>query len=162
MYEIADRLVKDVEQGRLDRREAVSRLVALAAAAFAGSAAPIAYAAATDAEPTFRSTGLNHIALNVSDVPRSREFYQKHLGLNVLRESTSNAFLGVGRKNFVALFRSSKPGMNHYAYTIDNYDAAKTVERLKQAGLEPERQENRVYFQDPDDLTVQLSPERGD
>jgi hypothetical protein len=161
VYEIADRLVKEVEQGRLGRREAVSRLVAVAAAAFAGST-PLADASTTDAEPTFRAVGLNHIALNVSDVPRSREFYQEHLGLNVLRESASNAFLGVGRHDFVALFRSSKPGMNHYAYTIENYDAARTVERLKEAGLEPERQENRVYFQDPDDLTVQLSPERGD
>ncbi len=31
------------------------------------------------------------------------------------------------------------------------------METLKAAGLKPERHENRVYFDDPDGLTVQVS-----
>ena len=114
MYEIADQLVRDVEEGRLGRREAVSRLVAVAAAVFAGSTGGVATAA--EGAPTFQSVGLNHVALNVTDIARSSEFYQKHLGLKVLRQSTNNAFLGAGANNFVALFRSERAGMNHGAW----------------------------------------------
>ena len=161
MYEIAEKLVKDVEEGRMGRREAVSRLVAVAAAAFAGSAGGAAAAAGTGA-PTFQSVGLNHVALNVTDIARSSEFYQKHLGLKVLRESSHNAFLGAGGNNFVALFRSQNARMNHYAYTIDGYDAGEVVKKLDAEGLEPHREEDRVYFNDADGLQVQLTGEWND
>ena len=160
MYKIAEKLVKDVEDGRLSRREAVTRLVAVAAAAFAGSAGGVATAA--EGAPTFQSVGLNHVALNVTDVARSSEFYQKHLGLKVLRQSTNNAFLGAGANNFVALFRSERAGMNHYAYTVQNYDATEVVKTLEGAGLKPERHDNRVYFEDAEGLTVQLTGEWND
>lgn len=161
MYEIADKLVQGVQEGRLGRREAVSRLVALAAAAFAGSAGGAVPAAGTDTS-TFQSVGLNHVALNVTDISRSSEFYQKHLGLKVLRQSSRNAFLGAGGSNFVALFRSERAGMNHYAYTIERYDAAEVVTKLDGVGLEPERHDDRVYFDDPDGLQVQLTGEWND
>ena len=46
---------------------------------------------------TFQATGLNHVALNVSSVPRSRDFYIKHLGLKVIRDGgEDNCFLGSG------------------------------------------------------------------
>ncbi len=144
----------------MERREAVSRLVAVAAAAFAGSAGS---AAVADGEAsTFQSLGLNHVALNVTDVARSSEFYQKRLGLKVLRQSSHNAFLGAGGNNFVALFRSRVARMNHYAYTIERYDAADSVKKLEAVGLEAKRQEDRVYFHDPDGLQVQLTGEWDD
>ena len=47
--------------------------------------------------------------------------------------------------------------MDHYCYTVPDYEAGKVVDRLKAAGLDPERHSNRVYFEDPDGLTVQLA-----
>jgi catechol 2,3-dioxygenase-like lactoylglutathione lyase family enzyme len=70
--------------------------------------------------------------------------------------SPSDCFLHCG-DDFLALFRADTAGMHHYSYRVDNYDAGQTVERLKAAGLEPRRQGNRVYFEDPDGLTVQIS-----
>ena len=49
--------------------------------------------------------------------------------------------------------------MDHYCYSIEDYDAADAVKTLERAGLKPTREENRVYFPDPDGLTVQV--ERG-
>ena len=83
MVEQTTRLIEAVEQGRLGRREAVGRLVALAAATFAGGHVTTR---AEGGDPTFRSVGLNHIALRVTDIPRSRDFYRKHLGLETLEE----------------------------------------------------------------------------
>jgi catechol 2,3-dioxygenase-like lactoylglutathione lyase family enzyme len=160
MHEIADRLIREVESGRLSRREAVGRLVAVAAVAF-GTPSGAAESTAGE-EPTYRSVGLNHIALRVTDIPRSREFYQKHLGLKPLQESQHNCFLGAGRNNFVALFRAEQPGLDHYCYTIDDYRAGDVVQTLETAGLNPRRTQNRVYFDDPDGIEVQLAGEWGD
>jgi metallothiol transferase len=149
-----ERTLDALQMGEISRREAVFRLGALALAMAGGGR--IAIAEAETASSTFNAVGLNHLALRVTDLERSRDFYRKHLGLSVVSESDSNCFLGCG-KNFVALFRSENPGMDHYCYTVPDYEAGKVVDRLKAAGLDPERHSNRVYFEDPDGLTVQLA-----
>jgi hypothetical protein len=75
----------------------------------------------------------------------------------VARENDSTCFLRCRDKNFVALFKSEKAAMDHYCYSIVKYDAAGAVETLKAAGLEPRRSGNRVYFDDPDGLEVQVA-----
>ena len=162
MYEMADRLVRGVESGKLSRREAVTRLVTLAAATFAGHAAVAETSTTGPTAPTFKSVGLNHIALRVTDIPRSREFYGKHLGLKTLRESPRNCFMSAGRNNFLAMFRAQSPGLDHYCYTIERYQPDEAVRRLDLAGLKPERHANRVYFDDPDGIQLQLANEWGD
>jgi catechol 2,3-dioxygenase-like lactoylglutathione lyase family enzyme len=111
------------------------------------------------AEPgaTFQAVDLNHIALNVTDVKRSRQWYEKHLGLKVTREDGERAcFLTTG-KGWLALFKGPRPGLNHYCYSVDAYDPAEVVAKLNAAKLTPKRRENRVYFDDPDGLECQLA-----
>jgi catechol 2,3-dioxygenase-like lactoylglutathione lyase family enzyme len=110
-----------------------------------------------DTDPTFRATGLDHIALDVTDVPRSIEFYEQHLGLRVIRGDENASFLGAEREFFLTLFRAERPGLNHYCYAIDHYNADDVMERLAAAKLRPRREGNRVYFPDPDGITVQLA-----
>ena len=107
---------------------------------------------------TFQGVALNHIAIRVTNVPRSRDFYQKHLGLPVIHESETNCFLGLG-KNFLTLFQNPNPGLDHYCIAIENFKADAVMEELKRQGLNPNRPSgsDRVYFPDPDGLTVQLS-----
>ena len=152
------RMVEQYECGQMSRRElvaGVSSLVAALASASRLSAdnhlAPV--------EPTFTATGLNHIALQVTNVPRSRDFYVKHLGLTVRRDGgDSNCFLDCG-SHFLALFRSHEAKMDHYCYSIDNYDVDRCETKLKDQGIEPRvvRRDGRIYFPDPDGLTVQLA-----
>lgn len=145
-----------VERGAIGRREAVRRLTALVAA-LAGARAASAESGSTS---TFRARGLNHLALRVREVPPARDFYVEHLGLSVLRESSRNCFLRCGDDNFVALFQGTAPGMDHYCYTVEDYRPGRAVDTLRAAGLSPRREENRVYFEDADGLTVQLSGPR--
>ena len=148
-------LVEQFEAGRIDRRQLVAGLGTLVAA-LSGTAS----ARADDkVGSTFEAVGLNHIALRVTDVLRSREFYKKHLGLKVTRDGGErNCFMTCG-KNFVALFKSDKPQMDHYCYSIKNYDVNRAEAKLKEHGLEPRvvRDAGRIYFTDPDGLTVQLA-----
>jgi catechol 2,3-dioxygenase-like lactoylglutathione lyase family enzyme len=143
-------LVRDFEQGRISRRQLVGWLAALAAGAGGGRAA-------AEERSTFESTGLNHIALRVTDVERSRDFYVEHLGLEVSSEYLpGKAFLTCG-ENFVALFRGGEPGLHHYCYTIEDYDQQEAAAKLRAVDLEPSLQGGRIYFPDPDGITVQLA-----
>lgn len=148
-----EQFLSDFERGRLTRRQLVKHIAGLASvAAVAGTVTP----AAAAESGTFTSTGLNHIALNVPEITVSRDFYVKHLGMNVTREGRSNCFMTCGN-NFVALFKSSQSGMNHYCYSVKDYDVSEAEEKLKAEGLNPRREGNRIYFPDPHGLTVQLA-----
>jgi len=145
MNRLIDTLLRGYESGRVSRRDLVAALAAMAGTASQANAAG-----------TFQGREVNHIALRVTDVKRSRDFYQKHLGMPVVNESANNCFLGLG-KNFLALFKGDKPAMDHYCIAIENYKVESVVEELKRQGLNPRRTDDRVYFPDPDGLTVQLS-----
>ena len=155
MFENIGGLVESFENGRLTRRQLIGQLGALMAAA---AGVREASAATETPKPTFQTLGLNHLAIRVTDVARSRDWYVKHLGLTVVRDGRANCFMRCG-DDFLALFRSGEASMDHYCYTIEDYEPDRVVKRLTAAGLKPERHENRVYFPDPDGLTVQLSAE---
>ena len=147
-----ERTVIEFERGRLSRRELILRLTALAATGSLMSRAP----GSPVARSTFEATEIDHIALSVTDVARSRDFYGAHLGLTVTSESERSCFMRCGH-NFVALFKADKPRMHHYCYAVEGYEAADAMKRLEAAGLEPRRESNRVYFDDPDGLVVQVA-----
>ncbi|MCH7573278.1 MAG: VOC family protein [Planctomycetes bacterium] len=154
-------MVDQYDRGRLSRRQLITMLTGFAAVAGLGPGAGVNAVMAQDtAESTFQATSLNHIALSVTDVGRSRDFYVKHLGLRVTRDGRNSCFLNVG-PNFLALFRARQAGLNHYCYTVKGYTADSAAETLQAAGFKPRRAENRVYFDDPDGLEVQLSAPNG-
>jgi catechol-2,3-dioxygenase len=148
-----DRLVQDFERGRLTRRELVTHVAVVATALAMSGAQSKAHA---EESSTFKATSLNHIALNTPDIAVSRDFYAKHLGMTVSREGANNCFMTCG-DNFVAFFKSQESSMNHYCYSVENFDVKKAETRLRAEGLAPRREGNRIYFQDPHGLTVQLA-----
>ncbi|MPZ19753.1 MAG: hypothetical protein GEV06_17815 [Luteitalea sp.] len=152
MQTIIERLIECLERGEISRRQAIGGLTALVTATAAGR---VPVAAAQDSS-TFQAAGLNHIALRVTDIPRSRDFYIKHLGMAVMREGANNCFLRCG-EHFVALFRGESPGMDHYCYSVEDYTAGGAAEKLRAQGIQPRVTDNRIYFPDPDGLTVQLA-----
>lgn len=149
MRTIISEMLQSYERGRLSRRDLIGGLAAIATGAQAASAA---------SESSFQGVEVNHVALQVTDVKRSRDFYQRHLGLPVVRESERNCFLGLG-KNFLALFENTDPGMNHFCIAIEDYEVRKVTAELKRLELKPRQPggSNRVYFDDPDGIEVQLA-----
>jgi hypothetical protein len=49
--------------------------------------------------------------------------------------------------------------MDHYCYSVDNYNQQDAAKKLRAHDLEPEMPAgtNRIYFKDPDGLKVQLA-----
>lgn len=147
-----EQMLARYECGVMSRRELVAALAALASAERAAGAAV----------STFQAAGWNHVALRVSDVARSRDFYQRHFGMPVLNQSGSSCFLGVGPEGFLALFGGQRAELDHFCIAIENFRADAVVEELKRQGLSPNRPAgtDRVYFRDPDGLVVQVSAPR--
>ena len=148
MQALVSRMLEEYEGGKINRRQLIQALAVVAVG-------PRAVAAP---ESTFQGVEINHVALRVNDVGRSRDFYQKHLGMPVVRQSSSDCFLGLG-ENFLALFKGSEARMDHYCIAIQDYDVKRVTEELRRQGMNPDQPSgsNRVYFPDPDGLTVQLS-----
>src|SRR4029450_8261982 len=152
-------MIDHSEHARLSRQQLIAYLTGMFAAslgatiAFADQQPGPAAAHPAASAPTFDATDLNHIALSVTDVQRSQKWYEKHLGL---KPTGREGFLTTG-KGWLALFKGEKPGLNHYCYSIANYDPADAVARLKAAGLTPRREDGRVYFDDPDGMECQVA-----
>jgi metallothiol transferase len=148
MERIISGMLEEYERGNVSRRHLIQSLAALALIAPPSSAA----------ESTFKGVGLNHIAIRVTDIRRSREFYQKQLGLPLIRESETSCFLKVGDE-FLTLFKNEHPGLDHYCVAIENFKPEAVMSELNRQGLNPRRPTgtDRIYFPDPDGLEVQLS-----
>jgi catechol 2,3-dioxygenase-like lactoylglutathione lyase family enzyme len=158
--DLGTKLLADFEAGHLSRRQLVARLMGLGAAMAAMETSRAQESTSEKPGPLFKAKGLHHIALDVTDVSRSRDFYAKHLGLDVVRGDDDAMFMGVDREFFLTLFKADKPGLNHYCYGIENYDVASAVAKLREAGINPRETSGRVYFSDPDGIEVQVASAR--
>lgn len=148
MEHMISRMLASYEQGKVSRRQLVQGLGALTAVT----------RPARGTESTFKGMALNHIAIRVTNVGRSRDFYQKQFGLPVIHEEKTNCFLGLG-KNFLTLFQNQKPGLDHFCIAIQDFKPDAVMAELNRQGLKPRRPSgtDRIYFPDPDELEVQIS-----
>ena len=119
---------------------------------------------------------IHHVAIIASDYLRSKDFYTRILGFEIIRETyreerqSYKLDLRVGHAQ-IELFsfpnpppRPSRPealGLRHLAFAVDDLDATRT--RLLTASLDLE--ETRIdpttgrrffFFRDPDDLPLEI------
>ena len=151
MNSIIDDLVARFERGTLSRRDLVQGLTALAAV---GVAAP------TSAQTTpFHSTRIDHISIQVTDMARSIEFYEKIFGLKVLNEDKENEIVRMGvTKIIVSLHRKPPVGIvDHFAIAIDDFDRAAVTAELAKHDLKAEENLDYGFFvRDPEGIPVQI------
>ena len=153
MQPIVEQFVDAFTTGKISRRELIAAMSGLVVAAAAGNS-PVAHG--DPAGPTFTPLGLNHIAIRVTDIARSRDFYMKHFGMTVAHEAADNCFLNF-EGGFLTLFKGNEARMDHYCYSIRDFDVKTCAAKLREHGIEPDIQGDRIYFPDPDHLTVQLA-----
>ena len=104
MEALISSLVTRFERGALSRRELVQGLTVLAAAA---GAAPHAQAQDT----AIKAAKIDHVSIQVNDLPRSIAFYQKMFGLTIVSEDKPNEIVRLGAgKVLVSLHHKSPPG----------------------------------------------------
>jgi Glyoxalase/Bleomycin resistance protein/Dioxygenase superfamily len=91
-----ERMLTDLERGKLTRRQCAASLAALAAGTFAAPGALAAPATATG----FRAVSLNHVTVRVPDLRRTSQFYQEFFGMPLRQQSAKVHILGVGTSFF--------------------------------------------------------------
>jgi len=117
--------------------------------------------------------GLYEAHLQVKDLTRSIEFYQK-IGLKLAYREDEAAFMWVvPRQSWIGLWQSNVPGIatSHLAFWIDYADMKGAITWLRDRGIEPVEfkglkplepiarpsQANcSVYFDDPDGNSLEL------
>jgi glyoxylase I family protein len=143
-------LLDQFEQGRISRRSLAGALALMVSAAPRVSAAPL------------RAASLNHVSLAVSDVERSKDFYQKLFGLPVVSKQSGGINLGVGPQSFLGLYHMGQtpPQIHHVCLAVEDFGAEAAVGTLAKEGVKARiRDRNGVkelYFQDLDGINVQL------
>ena len=98
----------------------------------------------------------------VSDVARSKAFYQSLTGLAVRAEdptfcelSLDNAFLGL-----YAPDSAQRAGIDHFCFGIEQYDPSTALAKLKAAvpNAQPTLENgDQIYVRDPDGVRVQFA-----
>ena len=164
-----ERLVCCFERGTMSRRELIAGLGALCAApaVAAGAVVERSVAQAPAAAP-IPVSGMDHIALRVSNLARSVAFYRDHLGGRIRSQSSDSTFLDVG-SHWVALFgrgavstgyEVTQSGVDHISFhSTKHRTLTERMGVLRDRGLDPVSPagSNRVYFRDPDGIILQLS-----
>ncbi|MGI9643372.1 MAG: VOC family protein [Acidimicrobiia bacterium] len=152
MRERVETMVAGFEAGRLSREEFIDQLSALVGDRVARG----------PDSSTFRSLGLNHVALAVSDVAGMADFMSEHLGTTRIRIGPDRGFVAAGANHFVGLFRRDQTGLDHVCFSVEGYEPDDAAARVAEAGMEPHRAEDRVFFRGPDGILFQVADTWGD
>ena len=151
METIISGLVNRFEQGRISRRELIQSLAMLTVAGGTASAAR--------QETPFKSTRIDHISIQVTDLPRSIAFYQKVFGLSILGEDKPNEIVRMGTTRVIVSLHHKAPTgiVDHYAIAIDGFDRDAVTRAPKQQGLTAEENlDYGFYVRDPEGIPVQI------
>ena len=179
METVISQLIEQFEKGTVTRRQLIQSL-ALAAVAAPG-AAPVG--AQTGG---FRTMNLDHVAYNVVDFRRTRDFYAGLLGLTVVNDNGKNncelhfgGARGVGVRDRMMMSLTNlpepsgapgaavrRPGIDHIAWKIEDWDTDRVRAELERRGLKPRLAAGgaidtpnyvSLTVPDPDGLGVQIS-----
>ena len=154
MEAIISDLLNRFEKGALSRRGLIQGLAVLAAAGGATSAAQAQ-------DGGLKGVKIDHISIQVSDLPRAVAFYEKIFGLTVMSEDKPNEIsrLGAG-KIIVSLHHKNPTGLvDHFAIGVENFNKERVTQQLKALGLTAEENlDAGFHIQDPEGMNVQIVP----
>jgi catechol 2,3-dioxygenase-like lactoylglutathione lyase family enzyme len=143
-----DRLFDAYDRGQVSRRGLMQALIPLLVAAPAASAAE-----------TLTVKTINHVSLAVSDIDRSRQFYQDLFSAPIVSRQSNGINLDMGPNSFLGLYKIGAPSINHFCLGIDGtvQSAAAVLEKHNvKAQIRDRDGVKELYFRDPDNIMVQL------
>jgi catechol 2,3-dioxygenase-like lactoylglutathione lyase family enzyme len=156
MDSIISDLVSRFEKGSLSRRELVQGLTMLAAS---GTTA----AAAAQQEIDFKTANIDHVSIQVADLQRSVEFYQKMFGFKVISEDKPLGIIRLGiDRSLVSLNRQSPARIvDHFAIGVPRFTKEAAARYVMQRGATPlDDPYAGLHVKDPDGINVQIFGQR--
>jgi catechol 2,3-dioxygenase-like lactoylglutathione lyase family enzyme len=150
MEAVISDLVKRFERGALSRRDLIRGLAMLAAAG----------GAEAQEGGGLKAAKIDHVSIQVTDLPRSIAFYEKMFGLTNVSEDKPNEIvrLGVGKKALVSLHHKSPTGLvDHFAIGVEGFNRDAVTKQLKALGVTPEDNlDAGFHIKDPEGMAVQI------
>jgi catechol 2,3-dioxygenase-like lactoylglutathione lyase family enzyme len=152
MIDQLNTLLETYEAGRIDRRQLLTVL-----------AAAVAAPAAAQGGAIFQGRILNHVTVGVSDVARSKSFYQELVGATVQKELPNQVDLRIG-DSFVTVIASQAPAIQHFCVGIARFEGAAALSAIERRRPESkprvvtnELGQSQVILRDPDGITVEIA-----
>ncbi len=108
-----------------------------------------------------KAVGINHVSYQCADYQKVRDFYKDLLGVLVSNDDGKQAYLWFGDAYIVVrnnADHSPKPVIDHFGWTVANWDASRVVDTLKKRGLEasPDAKGLSVMTKDLNGYPLQL------
>jgi catechol 2,3-dioxygenase-like lactoylglutathione lyase family enzyme len=147
MEAIISDLVNRFEAGALTRRGLIQGLAMLTAAG------------AQAQDTGIKAAKIDHVSIQVSDLPRSIAFYQKLFAFTILSEDKPNEIVRLGSgKVLVSLHHKSPTGLvDHFAIGVEKFDKDLVTRQLKERGVTPEDNlDAGFHVIDPEGISVQI------
>src|ERR1700730_9327768 len=155
MIETIERMLSDLEHGKLSRRQLAVSLAALAAGAY-----EVPATVATPAPTGVRAVTINHVTVRVPDLHRTSQFYQEFFGMSLKQQSATVHILGVGESSFFGVEQdeSKTAAVSHYDFGMANFNADEVRAKLTERGLKFDGNSKESFkFYDPDGFHVQVN-----
>jgi catechol 2,3-dioxygenase-like lactoylglutathione lyase family enzyme len=155
METIISDLLTSFEKGSLTRRQLMQGLAMIAAASGASYAAPAQAGA-------IKGARVDHVSVQVKDLRRSVEFYQKVFGFSVVSEDKPNEIIRLGTtgttKTIVSLHHKNPTSVvDHFAIGVDAFNKDAVTAELKRLGITADDNlDAGFHIQDPDGMNVQI------
>ena len=151
MEAIISDLLNRFEKGALTRRGLIQGVAMLVAAAESQAQVPGA---------ALKASKIDHMSIQVSDLPRSIAFYQKIFGLTTVSEDKPNEIvrLGTGTRALVSLHHKNPTAVvDHFAIGVENFNKDAVTRALKALGVTPEDNlDAGFHIVDPEGISVQI------
>jgi glyoxylase I family protein len=154
METIISDLLTRFEKGSLDRRDLVRGLALLAASATAATA---------QEEADFKGANIDHVSIQVANLQRSVDFYQKMFGFTVVSEDKPQGIVRVGNGRVLVSFNNQSPAgkVDHFSIGIPRYNKEAVTRYLQQRGATVLQGDFAgQHIKDPDGVSVQISAAR--
>lgn len=154
MESIISNLVSRFEKGSLSRRELVQGLTMLAASGTAAIA---------QEGLDFKTADIDHVSIQVADLQRSVDFYQKMFGFSVVSQDQKLGIIRLGtNRTLVSLNRQSPAGIvDHFSIGVPAFSKDAAARYVTQHGAKPEDDPYAgLHVKDPDGVNVQISNQR--
>ena len=155
MIETIERMLNEMERGKLSRRELVVSLAALAA-----GTSTAAGARAAPVKTGFQAVSINHVTVRVPDIHRTSEFYQEFFGMPLRQQSATVIILGVGDSFFgIEQAQGKTATVDHIDFGMANFNADDVRAKLKERGLKSDSTSSKESFKfyDPDGFQLQVN-----
>ena len=154
MESIISDLVTRFEKGSPSRRELVQGLAMLAASGTGASA---------QQDIDFKTADIDHVSIQVADLQRSVDFYQKLFGFSVVSQDQRLGIIRLGNGRTLVSFNRQSPAgiVDHFAIGIPRFTKESAARYLTNGGMSPlDDPYAGLHVKDPDGVSVQIFGQR--